>query len=70
MSTKDVLKDHFQHVVEGLVEVVGDELDLHLFCEQILLDLIDSDVEPLDVHQSIFFAIFSAFQRVAKVLDL
>ena len=65
-----ILENHFEHVVKGFVEVVGDMFDLHLFAEQILLDLINPNVQPLDVHQSIFLAILGAFQGIPEVLDL
>ena len=38
------------HLLEGAIDVVGDLLDLELLVDQLVLDLVDPDVQPLDVH--------------------
>ena len=38
------------HLLERAVHIVRHSLDLHLLVDQLVLDLVDPDVEPLDVH--------------------
>ena len=38
------------HLLEGAIDVVRDPIDLELLVDQLVLDLVDPDVQPLDVH--------------------
>ena len=38
------------HRPEGAINIVRDRLDLQLLVDELVLDLVDPDVQPLDVH--------------------
>ena len=50
------------HLFEGAVHVVRDLLDLQLLVDQLVLNLVDPDVQPLDVHLRILCLSLCRFQ--------
>ena len=58
------------HVPEGSVQIVGDALDLELLGQQIVLDLIDPYVQPLDVHLGIFGSGLGGLEPLHQIMDL
>ena len=50
------------HLLEGAVHIVRDLLDLQLLVDQLVLDLVDPDVQPLDVHLRVLGLGLCSFQ--------
>ena len=50
------------HLLERAVHVVGDLLDLQLLVDQLVLNLVDPDVQPLNVHLRILCLGLRRFQ--------
>ena len=46
----EVFSIHVDHVVEGLLELVVDGLALLFLADQLVLQLVDLEVDPLHVH--------------------
>ena len=54
---------HLNHIIEGLLKIVVNGFALELLSYQLVLQLVNLQVDPLDVHLSVLSATFSVLKK-------